>query len=458
MVGLAASFDLGRVHATPWGTHVNEAVIEWPPSPWRLLRALLAASYAHAELIAEQPMLREALRVLIAAPPPRFVVPASASGHTRHYYPVAGKTSLIVDAFLAVKPADELEVLWDAELAPDERRVLARAAEAVGYLGRSESVCALRVIDALSHEANAVPAVDDPEWAADASSVELWSYIDDVDRLDTSIAELRRARRLVPEGVRPVRYLVRTAPPSQARLQADEPRPTLAHLRIRGGGRPPLIAAIDVARVLRAALQRRFDDVVGGGASPVFSGHAVDGSVRSDQHQHAHYLVGSDRDAKRADHLWVWAPAGFGDDELAAIAALRTLRFRDEPEPCRVGLVALGDVNTLHLPRLVGPASTWRSATPFVLPRHQKRRGGRLIETPEEQIVRELAHRGFPSPTEIELSPGPWAAFKTTRPGVSRRLASRVVGAVLRFPEPVHGPIAIGAQSHFGLGRFEPVP
>ena len=35
-------FPAGRYHATPWGRHVNEGVPEWPPSPWRLLRALVA--------------------------------------------------------------------------------------------------------------------------------------------------------------------------------------------------------------------------------------------------------------------------------------------------------------------------------------------------------------------------------------------------------------------------------
>ena len=36
------TFPAGRYHATPWGRHVNEGVPEWPPSPWRLLRALVA--------------------------------------------------------------------------------------------------------------------------------------------------------------------------------------------------------------------------------------------------------------------------------------------------------------------------------------------------------------------------------------------------------------------------------
>src|SRR5699024_5568337 len=33
----------GRWHATAWGSHVNEGVPEWPPCPWRICRALLAA-------------------------------------------------------------------------------------------------------------------------------------------------------------------------------------------------------------------------------------------------------------------------------------------------------------------------------------------------------------------------------------------------------------------------------
>ncbi len=46
MPTLIFRFPAGRYHATPWGHHVNEGLIEWPPSPWRLLRALLATGYA----------------------------------------------------------------------------------------------------------------------------------------------------------------------------------------------------------------------------------------------------------------------------------------------------------------------------------------------------------------------------------------------------------------------------
>ena len=39
---LAFRFPLGRYHANPWDRAVNEGATEWPPSPWRILRALVA--------------------------------------------------------------------------------------------------------------------------------------------------------------------------------------------------------------------------------------------------------------------------------------------------------------------------------------------------------------------------------------------------------------------------------
>ena len=42
MLAIEFKFLAGRFHATPWGRQVNEGAVEWPPSPWRLLRALIA--------------------------------------------------------------------------------------------------------------------------------------------------------------------------------------------------------------------------------------------------------------------------------------------------------------------------------------------------------------------------------------------------------------------------------
>lgn len=473
VVGLSVTFDLGRYHATPWGAHVNEARVEWPPSPWRIMRALLAASYSHADVVPFRSTLEAALVGLSLAPPPRYRLPAIDSAHTRHYLPLpgwsptkAGETSLVLDAFHTVRPDDPLRVVWDVSLEPRQVAALDAAARAVGSLGRSEAVCTMRLDDhALDPDAaQAVPVgvgLPVPAWAARGEVQEVWSVAPDADVvtvLQTSVTELRKRRQLVPAGTVRVPYIVRdTAPPATACAPAGS-RPTLAHLRLVSSGRPALTEAAVVAAVCRAALQRQFDTVAPGRRSPAFSGHDAEGRRRTDQHQHAHYLVGSDPGASRTDHLWVWAPSGFSIEEERALTALRTLYLRDSPEPLRVALAALGDHRRLELPRLLGPAAQWRSVTPFLLPRHPKRRGGVIVDGPEDQVRRELAHRGLPAPESVTLVQGPWMSFRRTRPGGSARNAAIAVGARLSFAEPLRGPVALGGLSHFGLGRFEPVP
>ena len=53
MTVLELRFPAGRYHATPWGRHVNEGAVEWPPSPWRIVRALIATWYLKAREISE---------------------------------------------------------------------------------------------------------------------------------------------------------------------------------------------------------------------------------------------------------------------------------------------------------------------------------------------------------------------------------------------------------------------
>lgn len=469
MIGLAISFDLGRYHATAWGSHVNEATLEWPPSPWRLLRALDSAGLSNMRLAGVRRDLDRVLSQLALASPPHFELPATGSGHTRHYVPLneykparPKSTSLLVDAFNVLDPHAELRAWWGIHSDSSGRAALAAAAAAVGYLGRSESVCSMRLLDADERPApNAMPA-------ADVAHDELWSNAERVDLLDVavdvedplsvlrvSVTDLRRRRTLTPPGTCRVSYAVLPpAPPDlPAATAASAGYPTLAHIRIAGAARPAETAAVTVGHGLRKALQRVFDHDGTGARSPVLSGHDEHGP-RRDQHAHAHYLSlpGSDR---RVASLVVWAPEGLGPSEVGAIAELRQLRMRDA-ESFRVALVGLGTPAEMSLPALLGPAEVWRSVTPLALTRHPKRRGGRMVDTPTDQIQRELELRGLPRAREVEMVPGSWMRFTRTRPGVSQREAALVVGVELRFDEPLLGPLCLGGLSHFGLGLFEP--
>ncbi len=457
--GLAVRFDLDRYHATPWGTHVNDGQVEWPPSPWRLLRALFSASRMDVRLADLSAQADAGLGRLLAAPPPRYALPPSAAAHSRHYMPsqkwsptAPGETDLVVDAFRVFARDADLRVWWDVALAPSELEALARAAASIGHLGRSESVCTVRVLDAAppAFDAEPLTSADHPPDATTDLLCPNGSAT--LAELIAPVMSLRRARRLMPPGSRWVRYrveeeLAATPAPAQAR------HPTLALLRIAGTGRPNLREAVALAEVVRSNLQGAFGRRTERTASPTLSGH-VDGKPRGDQHRHAHYLALPERDRRRVDRIAIWAPEGLAPDEVAALASLHEMRLRDTPEPLRVALAALGDHTTMREDTLLGPSTQWTTTTPFILPRHPKRRRGRLVEGPIDQMFRELELRGLPAPDEIEILRGDWSSYRRTRSGGSRRTAPPAVGARLRFASEVPGPIALGALSHFGAGLF----
>lgn len=112
----------------------------------------------------------------------------------------------------------------------------------------------------------------------------------------------------------------------------------------------------------------------------------------------------------------------------------------------------------MRLPELLAPARTWRSLTPFGLVRHSKRRAGRLLDTPQDQVRSEIAHRGLPAPVEVRLDAGSWHRFRSAKAGSSRlqQARARVTGVVITFAEPIRGPLMLGALSHYGLGLLVP--
>src|SRR5437588_12870512 len=106
-ITLSLTFPAGRYHATPWGRHVNEGVPEWPLSPWRLLRALVATWRRKRPDLGEA-SVRRVLEQLLS--PPHFRLPPARVAHTRHYMPWEKKgqadRTLVFDTFVAVGRAD----------------------------------------------------------------------------------------------------------------------------------------------------------------------------------------------------------------------------------------------------------------------------------------------------------------------------------------------------------------
>src|SRR5438045_287111 len=106
MTTIEMTFPARRFHATPWGRHVNEGAVEWPPSPYRFMRALYDAwKRKHADVT--EAAMDELLRAL-AAEAPRYRLPVATASHTRSYLNSntfdPTEKSLIFDAFVATAP------------------------------------------------------------------------------------------------------------------------------------------------------------------------------------------------------------------------------------------------------------------------------------------------------------------------------------------------------------------
>ena len=146
MIAIKIDFPAGRWHATAWGSHVNEGIPEWPPSPWRLCRALIAAW--HWKHRRNEATLRSLIEKL-AGQPPDFLLPEASAAHTRHYMPVVeGKKETktkVFDTFIHVNANQSLWIRWNAPVTDDERSLLVTLLENLSYMGRAESLVSVNI-------------------------------------------------------------------------------------------------------------------------------------------------------------------------------------------------------------------------------------------------------------------------------------------------------------------------
>jgi CRISPR-associated protein Csb2 len=458
---IAIALPWGRLHATPWGRSPTEAMVEWPPSPWRLLRALYATWQWHcSDLGADvvEPMLVK------LAVPVRFHLPPYTVAHTRHYLPdhdhkpgVSISTDKVLDTFVVTDRDATMSVDFAVNLTAEERSVLARLCASLAYLGRAESLVDARLVDD-------EPLPTDGWTEATTTGLGVETLVPrvplDLTSLTSSPREVKAARRPIPAGSMRVRY----EPPPVAEpitvtpLKGDRTWPTAMRLAITGRPLPPVTAALAIGDLLHKTATKRLDP------SSTFRGTDDACYKLGGAHTHAHYLsFASDVGTPRLDVAVIWAPIEFRDDEVDAIARRPVHLYANKEWAVKgVGdrwlaveaVGAIGDV----APEICRSSTTWESCTPFVPTQHNRRNKTPFDEFMCAQIQREMRYRGHEiqviDVSRTELDPWP---FRRHRVGETLRDARRGYGLRITFAEPVTGPLALGALSHFGLGLFRPV-
>jgi CRISPR-associated protein Csb2 len=424
MIGVALSFPSGRFHATPWGRHVNEGAPEWPPSPWRFLRALIATWKRKLDGQLGQPDVEVLLRALTALP--QFVLPPAGTGHTRHYMPWFKKgpddRTLVFDTFISLPRDARVVMLWpDATLSSQQRHQLELLLAHLNFFGRAESWCSARLLGdgeaaqaarSVNCEAiNGGGVTPDREIARVLcaagelafenqhtpkhktvsgrgkmrKTVETPLYDPDW-HLCMETLELHDKRWSDPPGSRWVSYVrprdcFKIEPVRRVSRSGSDRKPQVARFALDSTVLPPLTDTLPVAESARRRLMgiygRQFAQPDGAKArSAIFAGKD-EASRPLSGHAHAYYLPTDEDDDGHLDHLTVIASEGFCPGEVRALDCLNQLKAGGEmrsSHPLRVLLLGLGRLDEYDQGPC-GCSQSWVSATPFIATRYLKKRG-----------------------------------------------------------------------------------
>lgn len=500
---LRQEFPLGRFHATRWRVNpFDDPYGEWPPSPWRLVRAVVARWYQWARELRRDPSQQELdglVRALCASGYRFHLSPYAREGRpVRQYFPVehgwnpkAKKksamrtygTSLAQDNYWCVPGAGAAAVWWfidGSDWNETLTEVLDRCLERVTYFGRAEAFTRIRRISGTAPEPNC--ALSD---ARVAGSVPV--LVPNKNATTTEIARVTDHPDLIGRSVPPgasTMFAVRPATPPASESRAVRAIRRDCHLMqfaIGWNVAPEIRSVVRLTGRFRGAVIRELVRIRTGNREATWSRaepsvrHGMADMVGKDargeplpSHNHTEFLTWCEDGVPT--RFLVWRDGrSFDDEEQAAIlrGASHEISWAaagPKAEQWKVKLVPL-DRAVPPPPGFDGTASRfWESVTPYVPPRHNLRGGKpRPRESVVAQIRRELALRGFGDAEQVEAEQSgdaAWVAVHVPRgEAVERTFVGDRRGYFFRiaFSEPVKGPIRLGHSASFGLGLFRPV-
>ncbi len=491
MLTLQLTFPWGRYYAHPWGlnpTRLREA--EWPPSPWRLLRALAAGWFRANPGQTPSPALLSLLEALGRELPEIAVGPVTFS-QTVHWQPNFGVTDKDERTAATYKrtrhenhfaaTGSPIIFRWKNTTFDEEHRcLLDHILDHITYFGRAESLCTLELVDdnevpgdswclpcwndgkptrRISEGCRDVFCSDPLDFQAD----DLWSRRGDREQLDRDQAPLHLVEDLLqhqplPDGARwvsyempeswPGKWVVRVPKTTRSNRISTSPAPRIAHyLRFSLQCRIPipLKFTVPLAEQFRKKALARFGSANSGAISFALSGHDKPEDAGGD-HQHAFYLpldTNGDRSGLLSE-LHVWCPYGFTQAEIAALMQVQRLDWGRGRYPIRPVLLSIGDSVSAGCPVATGQLSscTWRSRTPFVPPRYFYRRslhGAKVKakDAPEHQLSQCLRQAGIDMGVDIH---------RLTPDGTAQRsIPPLPAWDIVRAPEGEDQPIVAGA-------------
>jgi CRISPR-associated protein Csb2 len=469
-------FPSGRFHATRWNQGAfGDAYGEWPPSPWRLLRALAARWFQYAREIGEtkeseaeqrEASLKPLLEILASSLPSFYLPPLTWRGKSLKQYqptsldtqfkykkhPITKKdvldysykevtSTLNADQYQVVPPDDSLFWCWAAvDLPEPQQQLLDQLLERILYFGRAESFSQLQRLATLpaNVEINCHLTERDAGGMVPVLAHSPAQPLD-LSALLAATDDKEMAGRSIPPGTnwfyaqlprRPVITSPIIHPTKQGGL--------MNHLQFALGGRvyPPLRHWVKVTNRFRGTVLRelvraiapeaqgRYDRLTAEQREQLALMVGKDAQGKPLQgHRHTFFLLWPDENGMPT-RLIAWRSDPFTKQEEEAMyaASERLLFWEDGLPEWSVRLVPLPPETPVPN-GLFGTAHVWESATPFVPPaqRHRFRRNGRerAGESVERLLHKMLQDEGKPLPDNITILNGyedaEWVTLHQTR-------------------------------------------
>jgi CRISPR-associated protein Csb2 len=470
MIHIKIQFHTNQYQACAWGNHHSEGVIDWPPAPWRILRAIVAGSYNVALPERHQPTLKALLHKLASVPPSYTLPPTTYIQHRSPRPQVNLKTAkvgpgkvLYSAGLLMSSTQNTLYIHYPVTLLDTEELVLSLCLSGLTYFGRKESVATFTLVE----DAPELNAEQDPGGTRIVTTVdtaldtdELWAA------LNLSAHENYGVNRSATfPGIRQATYRIDT-PKSHSQPEPWQKQHTVT-LTVSGSPRLPFTLGLKLTHRLHQAL-------ISYCPAPVFTGQEM--GEPSKNHNHTIFQCLPDRTGRYVEQVKLYSYTGYGSEALAAISKCSYLRG-----------VARGYDVSLAFADIGGREETcdeWVSSTPFFLSRFPAVRRGkpRMLtehyqkDGPEHQVLQYLQFFpwlnlvGEPMYREHEdglalylndqiavvasCQPFPkfWEWESECRQGKKvGRVGYRVE---LKFTVPITGPISLGYAAHYGLGAM----
>jgi CRISPR-associated protein Csb2 len=448
MIVIEAKFPT-TYHATPWNRQVKEGAVEFPPSPARILRALLSSYYSNSTKYNETEI--GDLLCRLGNTLPTYFVPRSVYGANRQLVPVLPPKEFVrsnrpycqetQDAFLKI--VDPLFIYWDLEFSELEVEIIKSLLADICYMGRTESTCLMNVVSDYPSKPNCYPQTNGKQ------SLMTFTQLTPENAIELVGVDTRTIKASRSNGAKNTQWVNYSQPKySKVNISTLKVISNINFVRFSINPKDPVPAtnSYKIANYIhqRLASYTRHPTLIG----------CDDDGMRVGQGDGHLFILPETNRFGTIEFISCYAPEGF---DIEAIMDLAKLPVKAP----QLNMLLVQNGAAPDYERVLpwwGKSTIWQTATPLFLPRSiTRKRNGTFVNSVSDQIELMLGWRGINTAFKVKAFANPRSHWQSLKTCAETPQSDIGLGVQIEFEIPIEGFLSLGKFSHFGFGQFLPV-